>query len=104
VLAAPALTVLAFIGPAIVWALGSSNPRVVEEAKRTINCLLTLLIALTLSAIFGGVGVLLILPTVMAVLVWIGIGVYCVVVGILGLIATASNKPFRYPWMFNLIK
>lgn len=104
VLAAPALTVLAFIGPAIVWALGSSNPRVVEEAKRTINCLLTLLIALTLSAIFGAVGVFLILPTVIAVLVSIGIGVYCVVVGILGLIATASNKPFRYPWMFNLIK
>ena len=104
VLAAPALTVLAFIGPAMVWALGSSNPRVVEEAKRTINCLLTLLIALTLSAIFGAVGVFLILPTVIAVLVSIGIGVYCVVVGILGLIATASNKPFRYPWMFNLIK
>ena len=104
VLAAPALTVLAFIGPAMVWALGSSNPRVVEEAKRTINCLLTLLIALTISAIFGAVGVFLILPTVIAVLVSIGIGVYCVVVGILGLIATASNKPFRYPWMFNLIK
>ncbi len=104
VLAAPALNVLAFIGPAMVWALGASNPRVVEEAKRTINCLLTLLIAFTVSWIFGAVGALLILPTVVAVLVTIGMVVYCVVVGILGLIATTSNKPFRYPWMFNLIK
>jgi len=92
------------LAPGIVWALGSRDPRVVAEAKQSFNCLLTLLIVLVPVWIFGLIGIVVILPTVFAGIVTAAAAIYCVVVGILGLIAASNDREFRYPWIIQLLK
>lgn len=89
VFAMPLISVLAFIGPAIMWSLGSSNPRVVAEAKQAINCQLTVVIAFVVS--------LLLTLIAIGILGLIAIPIYCIVVGILGLVASSNGREFRYP-------
>ena len=108
ILAAPILFSLtligSLIGPAIVWALGSRNARVVAEAKQTFNCQLTLLVVLVGVWIVGVIGFILIIPAVLAGVATLGLAVYCVVVGIVGLIAAADGRPYSYPWVIRFIK
>lgn len=107
VLAAPFLsgTIIGpAIAPGIVWALGARDKQVVAEAKETFNCLITLLIIAACATGFGIVGALIILPAILAAIVVGALVVYCVVVGIMGLVALSNDKPFRYPWIFRLIK
>ena len=92
------------IAPAIVWALGSRDPRVVAEAKETFNCLITLLIVAACATAFGAVGAVLIVPAILAAVVLGVLAVYCVIVGIMGLVALSNDRPFRYPWILRLIK
>lgn len=96
--------ILPALAPGIVWALGSRDPRVVAEAKQTFNCLLTLVIVLVPVWIFGLIGIVVILPTVFAGIVTAAAAIYCVVVGILGLIAASNDREFRYPWIIQLLK
>lgn len=107
VLATPLLTGIIIgpaIAPAIVWVLGSREPAVVAEAKETFNCLITLLITGLVAGVFGAVGLVLILPSALAIAMGVGLIVYCVIVGIMGLVALSNNRPFRYPWILRLIK
>jgi uncharacterized Tic20 family protein len=107
VLAAPVLSTIIVgpaIAPGIVWALGASDSRVVAEAKETFNCLLTVLIASAACSVLGLVGAVLIVPAILAGIALAAIGIYCIVVGIMGLVALSNEKPFRYPWILRLIK
>ena len=107
VLAAPVLSTIIIgpaIAPGIVWALGSNDPRVVAEAKETFNCLITVLIAFALFSAFGLVGAILIVPAILAGIAIAGLAIYCIVVGIMGLVALSNDRPFRYPWILRLIK
>lgn len=104
VLAAPVLTGFAFLGPGIVWALGASEPRVVDEAKAALNQLLTLAIALVGIWILGIVGAIIIVGPILAALATAVLAVYCVWVGIVGLVALSDGKPFRYRCSFTLIR
>ena len=80
------------------------DPRVVAEAKETFNCLITLLITGLVAGVFGAVGLVLILPLALAAVLGVGLIVYCVIVGITGLVALSNDRPFRYPWILRLIK
>ena len=93
-----------FIGPTIVWVIGAKDPRVVAEAKETMNCLITLAIVFVAVWLFGALGLILIFPTALAAIATAAMAIYCVVVGILGLIAAADGKPYRYPGILRLIK
>ncbi|MEY4118227.1 MAG: hypothetical protein RLZZ116_1555 [Planctomycetota bacterium] len=107
VLAAPLLSTIIVgpaIAPAIVWALGANDPRVVAEAKETFNCLLTVLIVSAACSAFGLIGAILIVPAILAGIALAAVAIYCIVVGIMGLVALSSEKPFRYPWILRLIK
>ncbi|MFM1823417.1 MAG: domain 2 [Planctomycetota bacterium] len=103
-LAMPALNVFAFIGPAIAWALGSGDPRVVAESKAAINAMLTVSIVFVASLVVGIVGAVVFVGPVLAALVAAALAVYCIVVGIQGLIAAGQNAPFRYPMTLALVK
>lgn len=92
------------VGPAIVWALGSENPRVVAEAKQTFNCLLTLLIAGAVLGAIGVVGICCVAGPILAGIGYAGLAIYCIVVGIMGLVASSDGKPYRYPFVLNLLK
>lgn len=92
------------VAPAIVWALGSRNEVVVAEAKGAFNCLLTLLIAFICAWAFGLIGAILIVPPILAAIFTAALVIYCIVVGILGLVAIDDGKPFRYPMAFTLIR
>lgn len=92
------------IGPGIVWAMGSRNARVVAEAKQAFNCQLTLFVAFVAIWVFGLLGFILIVPTILAGLATLGLAVYCVVVGITGLIAAADGRPYAYPWVIRFFK
>lgn len=92
------------IAPAIVWAIGSREPRVVAEAKQTFNCLLVLVLALVAIWLFGLLGVILVVPTILAGIATVGVAIYCIVVGVLGIVAASSGREFRYPWIPVLIK
>jgi len=107
VLAAPVLATIIIgpaIAPGIVWALGSNDPLVVAEAKETINCLITVLIASAAFSAFGLAGALLIVPAILAGIALAALAIYCIVVGIMGLVALSNDRPFRYPWILRLIK
>lgn len=92
------------IAPAIVWAIGSREPRVVAEARMTFNCLLVLVLALVATWLFGLLGAILVVPAILAGIVTMGIAVYCIVVGVLGIVAASNGREFRYPWIPRLIK
>jgi len=89
VLATPVLSIFAFIGPAIVWSLGSANAAIVAESKQAINCLITITIAFVVSFVLSFVVIGLIgFPLIV---------IYCIVVGILGLVAASNDREFKYP-------
>lgn len=92
------------VAPAIIWAIGARNEVVVAEAKGAFNCLLTLLIAFVGAWVFGLVGAILIVPTILAAIFTGALVVYCIVAGILGLVAIEDGKPFRYPMSLTLIR
>lgn len=103
VLAVPVLTALSAVGPAVVWAIGSKDPRVVAEAKDALNQLLT--VALLFLAIFalGLFGLLIVIGPLVAAAASMALGGYCIWVGIVGLVALNDNKPFRYPFSIQFI-
>lgn len=103
VLAAPVLTGFAFVGPGIVWALGASDARVVAEAKAAINQLLTLAIALLGIWILGIVGAIILVGPIFAAIATVALAVYCVWMGIVGLVALSDGKTFDYRCSFRLI-
>lgn len=103
-LAMPALNIFAFIGPAIAWALGSGDPRVVAESKAAINAMLTISIVFVASIVVGVIGAIVLVGPFIAGLAAVAITVYCIVVGIQGLIAAGRNEPFRYPMTLALVK
>ncbi len=104
ILAAPVINVMAAIGPGIVWALGASDPRVVLEAKRSLNCLITLGIAALFFTMVSVVLAIVVIGPILGVVGFIGLAVYCVVVGIIGLAATANGRAFRYPWSIEFLR
>jgi uncharacterized Tic20 family protein len=104
VLTAPVLTGFAFLGPGIVWAMGASDPRVVAEAKAALNQLLTLAIALVGIWILGIVGAIIIVGPIFAAIATAALAVYCVWMGIVGLVALSDGKPFSYRCSFALIR
>jgi len=92
------------IGPAIVWALGSENPRVVAEAKQAFNCLLTLLIAGAVLGAVGLIGICCIAGPILAAVGYAVLAIYCIVAGIMGLVASSDGKPFSYPFVISLLR
>lgn len=103
VLASPFINVLSLIGPAIVWSLGAERPRVVAEAKSSLNCLITLCIVSLAAIVFGFIGSPLVIPPLIAGLVYLALVAYCIVVGARGLVASAKGASFEYPWTFRII-
>ncbi|MCE2880838.1 MAG: DUF4870 domain-containing protein [Planctomycetaceae bacterium] len=103
VLASPFINVLSLIGPAIVWSLGAERPRVVAEAKSALNCLITLCIVSLAAIVFGFIGSPLVIPPLIAGLVYLALIAYCIVVGVRGLVASAKGASFQYPWTFRII-
>jgi len=92
------------VGPAIVWSIGSANPRVVAEAKQAFNCLISILIASAALGVVAIVGACCLAGPIVAAIGYALIAIYCIVVGIMGLVASSDGKPFRYPLAFSLLK
>lgn len=92
------------VGPAIVWGLGSENPRVVAEAKQTFNCLLSLLIAAAVLGAVAIVGACCLAGPIVAAIGYAALSIYCIVVGIMGLVASSDGKPYRYPFVLSLLR
>lgn len=103
VLAAPVLNALSAIGPAIVWAIGSKDQRVVAEAKDALNQLLTLALLLLAIFVLGLVGILIVIGPILAAIASVAVAIYCIWAGIVGLVALHDGKPFRYPFSMKFI-
>jgi uncharacterized Tic20 family protein len=84
--------------------MGASDPRVVAEAKAALNQLLTLAIALVGIWILGIVGAIIIVGPIFAAIATAALAVYCVWMGIVGLVALSDGKPFSYRCSFALIR
>ncbi|MCP3980509.1 MAG: DUF4870 domain-containing protein [bacterium] len=85
------------VGPLVVWLIKrEEHPFIDEQGKEAINFQLTMMGALFLSAIliFAVIGILL-LPLV---------GLFTVVMAIVGGIKAANGEHFRYPLTIRLIK
>lgn len=89
--------VASFVGPLVIWLIKKDeSKRVDAEAKEAINFQLTLLIGYVIGMVTAGICIgMLILPAV-----WI----CAVIFGIMGAVAAADNKPYRYPFRIVFIK
>jgi uncharacterized Tic20 family protein len=90
--------------PAIVWAIGARSAEIVREAKGAINCHLTMLLATVAALVVGMVCLVVLIGPVLAVLIGFAVWLYGIVVGILGLVALAQEKPFEYPGAIPFFK
>ena len=104
VLTAPLTNIFAFIGVGIIWGLGASDQRVVAEARQTMNCLLTLGLGVVIAAAVSFVCAIIIIGPFIGIAISAALFVYCVVVGIRGLMAATNGVPFRYPWVIQFIR
>ena len=104
VLTAPLTNIFAFIGVGIVWGLGASNQRIVAEARQTMNCLLTLGLGVVIAAAVSFVCAIIIIGPFIGIAISAALFVYCLVVGIRGLMAATNGVPFRYPWVIQFIR
>jgi uncharacterized Tic20 family protein len=104
VLTAPLTNIFAFIGVGIVWGLGASDQRIVTEARQTMNCLLTLGLGLVIAAAVSFVCAIIIIGPFIGIAISAALFVYCVVVGIRGLMAATNGVPFKYPWIIQFIR
>lgn len=104
ILASAVMPILSVLGPIVVWAIGSSDPAIVREAKASINCHLTMLIAAFCAFVVGVVGIVILIGPLITVIAGLAIFVYAIVVGIRGLIAAANDQPFAYPFVLPLFK
>lgn len=95
---------LAIAAPAVVWAIGAQSPEIVRDARNSINCHLTMLLAMLAAFVFGVVCFFTLVGPVVAVIIGFGVWLYGIVVGILGLIALANERPFEYPGAIPFLK
>lgn len=104
VLTAPLTNIFAFIGVGIVWGLGASEQRIATEARQTMNCLLTLGLGVVIAAAVSFVCAIIIIGPLLGIAISAALFVYCVVVGIRGLMAATNGVPFKYPWIIQFIR
>ncbi|MBI1304973.1 MAG: DUF4870 domain-containing protein [Phycisphaera sp.] len=95
---------LSIVAPAIVWVIGAQSAEIVREAKGSINCHLTMLLATIAAIVVGMVCLIILIGPVLAVLIGFAVWLYGIVVGILGLVALAQEKPFEYPGAIPFFK
>jgi uncharacterized Tic20 family protein len=104
IIASVAIPVATVVVPVIVWVVGKENAGIVREAKSALNCHITMLAAWLFSLIVGLVGLLVIVGPFIAAGILAAVFVYAAVVGILGLVASVQDRPFRYPLTIPFIK
>lgn len=104
VLVLPFIYILSPIVVGIVWAIGSTDPRVVAECRQTMNCLLSILIVGAAALVVGIVCALIVIGPFIAAACGVAIFVYCIVVGIQGLVASSQGRPYRYPFAWQLLR
>lgn len=104
VLTAPLTNIFAVIGVGVVWGLGAADARIIAEARQTMNCLLTLGLGLVIAAVVSFVCAVIIIGPFIGVAITFALFVYCVVIGIRGLIAATNGVPFTYPWIIRFIR
>jgi len=104
VLVLPFIYILSPIAVGIVWAIGSTDPRVVAECRQTMNCLLSILIVGAAALVVGIVCALIVIGPFIAAACGVAIFVYCIFVGIQGLVAASQGRPYRYPFTWQLLR
>ncbi len=104
VLVLPFNYILSPIAVGIVWAIGSTDPRVVAECRQTMNCLLSIYIVGAAALVVGIVCALIVIGPFIAAACGMAILVYCIVVGIKGLVASSQGRPHRYPFAWQLLR
>jgi len=104
VLVLPFMYILSPIAVGIVWAIGSTDPRVVAECRQTMNCLLSILIVGAAALVVGIVCALIVIGPLIATACGVAIFVYCIFVGIQGLVAASQGRPYRYPFAWQLLR
>ena len=97
------LPVVAAAIPAVLWAVNPSDQHTVREAKASLNCHITIVVAWAAAILISLLGLLLIIGPVIGALIIAATYIYGLVVGILGVIAAAQDKPFAYPATLRLI-
>lgn len=104
VLAHVVLPVAAIAAPAVMWAIGAQSPEIARDAKNSINCHLTMLLAMLAAFVLGVVCFVTVIGPVIGVVIGFAVWIYAIVVGILGLIALANERPFEYPGAIPFLK
>ncbi|MFM7260263.1 MAG: DUF4870 domain-containing protein [bacterium] len=88
----------------IVWAIGARDPRVVAECRQTMNCLLSIYIVGAAALVVGFVCAIILIGPFIAAACGLALFVYCVVVGVQGLVAASHGRPYRYPFAWQLLR
>ncbi len=104
VLAHSFFPVLAIAAPAVVWAIGAQSPEIVREARNSINCHITMVLALLAAFMVGMACLVILIGPILAAVIGFAVWIYGIVVGILGLIALANERPFEYPGAIPFLK
>ena len=97
------LPVVAAVIPAVLWAVNPTDPHTVREAKASLNCHITIVVAWVAAILTSLFGLLLIIGPVVGALIIAATYIYGLVVGILGVIAASQDKPFAYPATLRVI-
>ena len=92
-----------FIGPLVIWLVKKDTmPFVADQAKEALNFNITVAIALVvlvlLSVMTLGIGLIIAIP------LWVVIGIAWLVLTIIGAIKANEGVPYRYPFALRLIK
>ncbi len=92
-----------FIGPLVIWLVKKDTmPFVADQAKEALNFNITVAIALVvlvlLSVMTLGIGLIIAIP------LWVVIGIAWLVLTIIAAIKANEGVPYRYPFALRLIK
>ena len=104
VLLAPIINVASFVVVGLVWGFGAADARIVAEARETMNCLLTLALVFVIAAILGVTLAIILIGPVLAAIITVALICYCIVIGIIGIIAATTERPFKYWWSIAFIR
>lgn len=104
VLVLPVANVLSFAAVGVIWALGAKDASIVQEARQTMNCLLTLALIFVVSIVVGFVLTIILIGPFIAGAVALALVAYSVIVGAMGLLAAGRGEQYRYPLTIEFIR
>ena len=92
-----------FIGPLVIWLVKKDTmPFVADQGKEALNFNITVAIAMVVLVLISvmtlGIGLIIAIP------LWVVIGIAWLVLTIIGAIKANEGVPYRYPFALRLIK